>query len=258
MCSGQCSGEIDAAAGDLRAGGVRMSERRGHCDRSSTESSHGGNDRCLRVCATVDGDRLAIAKANGIGDRNYGGARVSGGANSGRACRANSCDHGVLKICACVNRDLLSNVKTLHAGNFDVRRSGVFGSGESGSGLREEVVAVAVAIRAIWKAARALIDRARNRRKAARRTRRRYVAATLIKTGTALVALRGPWVEQTSIVEAVDKQASAVSEHNAALSERDCPAEEWNVACELGTSEPLIRCRRALVAGSGDYGVTHN
>ena len=56
-------------AGDLRTGRVRKSERRGDGDCACTPpeaAGDGGDDRRLRVRATVDGDGLAVAKASAL------------------------------------------------------------------------------------------------------------------------------------------------------------------------------------------------
>src|SRR6185437_12517814 len=80
MRPGQCSSEIDAAAGDLCADRVSMSQRSGDCDRRGAEPSDGSNDCGFRVCATVDRDGLAVAKTDYAGNRYYGGAYIGGGA----------------------------------------------------------------------------------------------------------------------------------------------------------------------------------
>ena len=66
MCPGQCSSEGDAGAGDLCTGRVRMRERRGDGDCGAAESLTEDDNRGLRVRATVDGDGLAVAKANRV------------------------------------------------------------------------------------------------------------------------------------------------------------------------------------------------
>ena len=70
MRPAQCSGEGDAGAGDLCTGRVRKSERRGDGDCGVPPNLRDGRDnRRLRVCATVDGDGLAVAETSRVGDR---------------------------------------------------------------------------------------------------------------------------------------------------------------------------------------------
>src|ERR1019366_4653619 len=62
-----------------------------------------------------------------------------------------------------------------------------------------------------------------------------------------MVTLRGPWVDEAAVVEAVDDQASGVTQHHAA-----------GEGGEGGAPEPLVGRRRPLVARRRDLGVTHN
>src|SRR5579884_1326870 len=156
----QWAGEGDAGARNLCAGGVRTSERRLDCYRSGAKSSDRGNDRCLRVCTTVDRDRLTFAKATCAGDGDYGGACIDGGADRSGACCADSCNDRSLRVCACVNRDLLACLETFYICDFDVGGSGIRGGCEIGRGLHKEVGAVAVCVGAVREPACTLIDRA--------------------------------------------------------------------------------------------------
>jgi len=105
------SSQCDTAARNLCAGSVRMSERRDDCDRGGTKRSGGGNNCSLRVPASIDRDGLAVTKTNRAGDRDYGSAGVGGGADRGGAGRANRRDDTSLDVRACINRDLLSNIR---------------------------------------------------------------------------------------------------------------------------------------------------
>ena len=82
----QCGRERDAAAGDLCIGRVRKSERRsdGDCGAASAECD-GVDNRRLMVCTTVNGDRLASAKACHAENTNYGRAHVGCGGRRGGA-----------------------------------------------------------------------------------------------------------------------------------------------------------------------------
>jgi len=62
-----------------------------------------------------------------------------------------------------------------------------------------------------------------------------------------MVPLGGPWVDEQSVVEAVDDQASGVSQHHGA----GAVGESW-------PSEPLVGRRRPLVARVRHRGVTHH
>src|SRR5581483_2806336 len=80
MRLGQCSSERNAGAGDLDTNRVRGLERRcdGDC-RAASAKGGGGDNYCLLVCAAVNGERLANAKADGAGHWDHGCARVGGG-----------------------------------------------------------------------------------------------------------------------------------------------------------------------------------
>src|SRR4051812_18813710 len=69
MCAGQCGGECDSAARDLSTGSVRVRERRDKIDGGAASAeADGGNNRRLLIAAGVNGDGLAIAKSNRVGD----------------------------------------------------------------------------------------------------------------------------------------------------------------------------------------------
>ena len=81
----------------------------------------------------------------------------------------------------------------------------------------------------------------------AARAGRRHAAATLPCSGGGLVTLGGPWVDEAAVVEAVDDQASGVTQHHVA-----------GAGGEGGAPEPLVGRRSPLVARGRDRGVTHN
>lgn len=161
MRPGQCSGEGDAGAGDLRTGLVRIFERSGDGDCGGASKGGGGHNCRFRVRATVDGDVLASAEAYRAADRDDGSAHLDGGSRHGGACRANRRDDGSLDVRACIDHNSLAGFKACHIGNFDVARTHGRRSRQGGSGLQQEIGAVAVGIDAIRKAARAPIDRGR-------------------------------------------------------------------------------------------------
>ena len=60
-----------------------------------------------------------------------------------------------------------------------------------------------------------------------------------------------------AVVEAIDNEVRGVAQYHAAFSEGDGePVEENGVCEERGASEPLVGCRRSLVARGGYGGVT--
>ena len=66
------------------------------------------------------------------------------------------------------------------------------------------------------------------------RAGRRHVAAALLRSGGGLVTLGGPWVDEAAVVEAVDNQASGVTQHHAALFDGDGAAEEGTLVASSG------------------------
>ena len=256
----QCCGEVDAGSGDFGASGVRMSERHLKGEGAAAESPDGRDDRRLGVRSCVNRDGLTRAEANRVGDRDDG--RTRGGGGDGRGCtgRAHRGDNRGLAGSARIDRDLLSGLETFHALHLDIGRAFSRGDGQGSGGLGEEVVAVAIGVGAIGKTARAGIgSRGCNAApEVHRRARCRRMTATLLGSGSCLVALGSPRVDQAAVIEAVDDQAGGIAQHHAALSEGNGAFKERNVRGELGAAKPLVGFRRALVAGRLDGGIMHH
>src|SRR4030095_9982705 len=112
------------------------------------------------------------------------------------------------------------------------------------------ISAVAVGVDAVREAARTPINCDRGRARSpetAGRAGRRYAAATQPCSGGGLVTLGGPWVDEEAVVEAVDHQASGVTQYH-------CPragGQGWAPEPLVGHGSPLIARRR-------HNGVTHN
>ena len=71
---------------------------------AASAEGDGADNRRLMVRATVDGDRLASAKAHQAGDMDNGCARSGGGGQGGGARRANGCNDGGLLALARAQR----------------------------------------------------------------------------------------------------------------------------------------------------------
>src|SRR5262249_60076226 len=76
---------------------------------------------------------------------------------------------------------------------------------------------------------------------------RRDTAATFPRSRSRLVPLGGPWIDEETVVETVDHQASGVAQHHGAGGSR-----------KRGTAEPLVGRRRSLVARGRDGRVTYH
>ena len=136
MRPGQRSGERDSGSRNRCTLRMYIFERRGDSDcarnfsaatkaaKASTLACDGGDNRCLTVRATVNGDILADAKAERVGHRNNGCARFGGSAHRGAARRSHRRDDGGLLVRTRININRLTGVKARHAGDFDVVRAG--------------------------------------------------------------------------------------------------------------------------------------
>lgn len=114
---GQCCGEGDASSGDLCARRVSMGERGDNRDVRDADPPDGGDERQLRVRATVNDDGLTVAKTNRTGDRDNRRAHLGGGNHTRATCRANRCDDGVLEFRARIDHELLAWVEAFDARN---------------------------------------------------------------------------------------------------------------------------------------------
>jgi len=130
MRHGQWRGQGDAGAGDLRARRVRQSERRGDGDgganrsaRASTAPADRGDNRGLRMRATVNDDGLAGTESHHAGDRDHGRARLRCRAHRGGARRAHRRDCRRLEVRAGIDQNRLAGVKACHAADLDIGRA---------------------------------------------------------------------------------------------------------------------------------------
>ena len=114
-----------------------------------------------------------------------------------------------------------------------------------------KIIAIAVRVAAVRIAARAGVRRepsAKMIRIAACRTGRSHVAAALPHSGSCLVAFRRPWIDEPSVVKAVDNQSGSIAQHQAAFSQRDGAPKRGRAGGELRPAEPLARRGRSLVS----------
>jgi hypothetical protein len=158
MCPGQWSREVDAATGNLHASRMRTSQWSSDRESGGTEIPDRGNNRRLGVSAAVDSDGLAFIKTGHVCGGKNSCSRASSSAHRSGTRGANGCDDGILKIRTRINKDRLASTEAFHAGDLDVRRACGRGSRQSGSGLRQEIAAIAVSIGAVGESSCARID----------------------------------------------------------------------------------------------------
>ena len=227
MRPGQCSGEGDAGAGDLCTGRVRR-------------VSGAVNGDCGGCQILSDGERqppspafapLSMVmvwpalKPNRAGDRDNGCAHTRWQLPTrGGACRANRRDDGGLEVRARIDPMIVwpaSKPATL-ATLILVAPAAEAANRVVAGCIRKSVqlLSVSSAVREAARARIGCVAGQSSRPEATDRARRSHAAATLPCSGGGLVTLGGPWVDEAAVVEAVDDQASGVTQHHAAGVER--------------------------------------
>src|ERR1041385_4653420 len=99
MFLSQSSVESDPSTRNLYTLGMGKFERRGYVDGSGANKPSDGGDHCrFRVCATIDGDGLAVTETCCISNGDNGRPGGGGGPRRGCACRADYHNHPILLV----------------------------------------------------------------------------------------------------------------------------------------------------------------